>query len=356
MIFTKTEIDVLKLSAWCKDIPVKQTNIFPAETIETLLSFKLIRPSKCGLSYRCTVFGYELLNKIGFHYSQDKYYRGKGSALTRRINNASITGFFWRYGADVFRTDPCCDSKQSVFLPSFVLRKKVSSNILGGSRLSGFLYTPEFTFIPYYIMPECAGLYADSEQRTFLSESLLCGRKAAVLYTGTGELPDIIKTICFPQSRSKKTTTDSYYHAMEKFICPVGIFPLTAEGLSQLRIMEVLEYRSKLMRCILGNHYLPPLHKQSDGRNKGNYENFLIGIDCNISRFEKAAAQERTHIILLPHQAEAVQPYLQGKNIILHTIDIHTVKQLLHIREPLFLLDQTPFQTEQGEFIYAPSI
>ncbi len=204
MIFTKTEIDVLKLSAWCKDIPVKQTNIFPAETIETLLSFKLIRPSKCGLSYRCTVFGYELLNKIGFHYSQDKYYRGKGSALTRRINNASITGFFWRYGADVFRTDPCCDSKQSVFLPSFVLRKKVSSNILGGSRLSGFLYTPEFTFIPYYIMPECAGLYADSEQRTFLSESLLCGRKAAVLYTGTGELPGYHQNDLFSSIQIKK--------------------------------------------------------------------------------------------------------------------------------------------------------
>ncbi len=194
MIFTHAEIDVLRLSAWCKDLP-KNTKNIPAETIALLCRLGLLRQSRCGLSCRTTPEGYKVLQKAGFDYEPDKQYRGRGSVLTRRLETAEITGFFWRFGADVFRDTPDTEKSGLVFLPSFALRRKNYANVLGGTRLTGFLYSGDTTFIPYYITPESEGVYANVERRTFRAESLLCGKNPFVLYTGTGEMEQLIETV-----------------------------------------------------------------------------------------------------------------------------------------------------------------
>ena len=100
MIFTRAEIDVLRLAAWCKDLPAAGTDILPGETIRLLLALGLLRQSRCGFSYRPTPAGYSLLREAGFVYATDKQYRGAGPALTRRLGTASIVSFLWRYGAE----------------------------------------------------------------------------------------------------------------------------------------------------------------------------------------------------------------------------------------------------------------
>lgn len=111
-------------------------------------------------------------------------YRAPGPALVRRLGTSSVVSFLWRYGADVFRHLPVQNRACRHSWPSFALRRKAGANVLGGTRMAGFLYTDSVAFIPYYIAPESEGLYADVEQRTFRSESLLCGRTPFVLYTG----------------------------------------------------------------------------------------------------------------------------------------------------------------------------
>ena len=66
MIFTRAEIDVLRLAAWCKDLPAAGIDILPGETIRLLLALGLLRQSRCGLSYRPTPAGYSLLREAGF--------------------------------------------------------------------------------------------------------------------------------------------------------------------------------------------------------------------------------------------------------------------------------------------------
>ena len=106
MIFTRAEIDVLRLADWCKDLPAAGIDILPGETIRLLLALGLLRQSRCGLSYRPTPAGYSLLREAGFAYAADKQYRGAGPTLTRRLGTASVVSFLWRYGADVFRVSP----------------------------------------------------------------------------------------------------------------------------------------------------------------------------------------------------------------------------------------------------------
>lgn len=358
MIFTCAEIDVLALCAWCKDLPVDKTQIFPQDIIDLLCSLKLIRQIRCGLSYRVTPEGYALMQRSGFDFEPDKGYRSQGSVLTRRLQTAEITGFFWRYGADVFCKNPHTEKGTKKFLPSFALRRKTFANVLGGTRLAGFCYTDLYTFIPYYISSENDGIYADVEQRTFRSETLLCKRKPFVLYTGTGTFENILEFLVTQRCKKEKNTTDSYKTAAEKFGCPVAVVPLNENGIRQLRILEIPEYRDKLIRHILGKDYLTPTITQSDGLSKTTKEHYIIGIDCNFLRFESVIKESKTntHIILLPEQVDAVGKFLKGKSAILHSLDTEIVEQFLGIPHGIKNPPASPFQTEKGDYVYVPLI
>lgn len=353
LIFTSAEIDVLRLAAWCKDLPAGRTEIFPQETVELLCAMGLLRQSRCGLSYRTTPKGYEVLQKGGFDYTPDKQYRGKGAVLARRLETAEITGFFWRCGADVFLSAPHAEKEGLAFLPSFALRRKTYANVLGGTRLAGFLYTEKATFVPYYIALQSEGVYANVEHRTFRAESLLCGRSPVVLYTGAGTLEQLIRTVTAERCKKARSTTDSYLAALDKFGCPAAILPMDESGMRQLRILSVPEYKEKLLRQILGKDFLPPVLKQSDGRRRKANDHFLIGIDCNIARFREAIAQTDTkpHIIILSSQASALQTYLTGQNAVLHPIEVEVAEDILGIPHELPVLNISPFRTGKGEYI-----
>ena len=266
--------------------------------------------------------------------------------------------FLWRYGADVFRASPGAEPGVPAFLPSFALRRKAGANVLGGTRMAGFLYTENTAFVPYYVTPESEGLYAGVEQRTFRSESLLCGRTPFVLYTGAGSLEQVLETVTAPRSRKEKSTTDAYPDALDKFGCPAGILPLNEDGLRQLRIMTVPGYRLKLLHGLLGKDFLPPEGQQSDGHSKSSGEDFLIGIDCHIKRFESISeSREGTtaHIILSSTPTAAVQVVLKGRSAVLHPITIELAEQILGLPSLLPEPDQSPFQTGKGRVLYAPS-
>lgn len=355
MIFTNAEIEILRLSAWCKDLP-KDTENIPANTVSLLCRFGLLRQSRCGLSYRTTPLGYELLQKGGFDYAPDKQYRGRGSVLMRRLETAKITSFFWKCGADVFRGTPDTEKNGLTFLPSFALRRKTYANVLGGTQLTGFLYSGDTAFIPYYITSESKGIYANVERRTFRAESLLCGRNPFVLYTGEGEMGQLIEAIVAKRYKKNKSTTDDYLIALEKFGCPAALIPLNESGIRQLRILSTPSYKKNLIHLILGKDYLPPDKTWADGRSKTVEEDFLIGIDCNIARFINAITQtdkhKRFHIVLLSSQTAAIQNYLKGQNVVLHPINEETAEQILDIPHKLPAPNLSPFQTEKGEYLY----
>ena len=122
--------------------------------------------------------------------------------------------------------------------------------------------------------------------------------------------------------------------------------------------MTVPDYRQKLIRRLLGKDYLPPASRQSDGRSKSSGEDFLIGIDCHIKRFENHIASKKganAHIILLSTQTAAIQEVLKGRSAVLHPITIELAEQILGLPSLLPERDQAPFQTGKGRYLYAPS-
>lgn len=352
MLFDSAEIQVLRLCAWCKNLPSSCRNI-PADILDTLAQLKLIRLSRNQLAYRCTPEGFAVLQAAQLPCQPDKDYRSSGDKLHRRLQTARITSFFWQYGADVFAEAPPAEKQDNIFLPAFAPRRQQHANILGGAKLTGFYYANKTVFVPYFVDADNNGIFPEVEQRTFRAEMFLQGRKPHVLYTGDGDLCRLVETVLHKKERSAKAMTAYYKDAMEQFNCPVSIVPMSADGMRQLRILTVPDYRQRLIKNILGKNYISPTSLHIDGKNQA--EDFIIGIDCDVSRFEHAMRSHRpTNIFVLPFQAEAVQELVDGSKVNCYVLNMEQTEQFLGLPHALSAIDRTPFQTEKGDYVDVP--
>ena len=353
MQFSRAEIEVLCLCAWCKDIPVNRCRNIPVEILDSLLQYKLIRLSRNRLGYRCTPEGIALLQGAEMNYEIDKSYRTNADTLLRRFQVAEIMTFLWRYGVDVFAEKPQAESQSNIFLPAFALRRSRNANFFGNAKLTGFYYTQDYVFIPYFITKDNCGVYPELEQRNFRADMFLQGRKPHILYTGEGNLEKLIDTISYKKEHSKKLTSTYYKDAMGLFNCPVAIVPMDEEGMRQLRILSVPNYRQRLMKNLLGENYLPPTSPMFDGRTKS--ENHIIGFDCNILRFENAVRTKKpTSIFVLPFQSKFVEKMVEGSNATSYVIDYDEIEKYFGLPPELPTIDCTPFQTGKGNYVDVP--
>lgn len=351
--FNRAEIEVLRLCAWCKDFPASGCRNIPTEILDSLVQCKLMRLSRNKLGYRCTPKGIELLHSAEMNYEQDKSYRTDRDTLLRRFQMAEIMAFFWRYGIDVFAETPPAEKRTDIFLPSFALRRSHHANFLGGAKLTGFLYAQDIVFVPYFIEPDNNGLFPEIEQRNFRADMLLCGRRPHILYTGEGDLKKLIETVSYRKDRPENAKTTYYKDAMGLFNCPVAIVPMDEDGMRQLRILSVPDYRQRLMKNLLGEDYLPPTSNLFDGRTKS--ENFIIGFDCNILRFENAVKSKKpTNIFVLPSQRDYALELVNGTNAKCFVIKFEDAEKYFGLPNELPSIDRTPFQTEKGGYVDVP--
>ncbi len=355
MIFNNAEIEVLALCGLCKNLPVSGCRNIPQDILCGLEYLGLIKQSKNGLGYRLTTDGEELLRLAEMNYSQDKIYVSYSDKFIRRMQTAEITSFFWRYGVEVFSTLQPTEKSRKVFLPSFVFRRQPAANILGGSRLTGFYYTPETVFVPYYITEDNKGFYPNVEQRTFYAETLALKRRPHVIYTGNGNLEEIVKAVKTHNEKPKRNTALYFDDAIEKFTCPVAILPLDENGMRQLRILEVPNYKQKLAKALLKEKYLPPKIPEYDGRDKAEY--YAIGIDCNIKRIEGLVKNKiPTRLFVLPFQADTVENIVEGSKVSCYVLNIDDAELALGIKNPIPNVNDNPFKTEKGKYLDVPLI
>ena len=347
MLLSAAELDLLRLTAWCKDIPA-QSVFLDKDAAKTMLDLGYIRRAKCGDSYRPSRAGLELLQRAGYNYPQDKYPRGAGPIYTRRLQMANLILFFHRLGVDVFLHDPPrADGIQ--YLPSFALRRKAASNLLGGSRMAGFLYTPETVYVPYYLTENDDGIYPAEEERLIGTEALRRGRNPAVLFTG----PDNLRGVWVAMQHSgRKSAAKSYGEALDAFRVPCMLLPLSMDGLAQLRIMLEPSYRPRLMMRILGKQY-QPWDRIVDARHKQTGDAWFIGLDGDIKRMMAAACCSRDgpiHMLFLPYQMEVMAHRLQGLPVILHELSVPAAEAALDIEAGGLI--PAPARTKEGAYIF----
>ena len=344
MLYTNTEIDLLRLCGWCRDLPIKSKSI-NKEDLAYLLMTGQLRESRNGISIRITEKGKETLCKLGYSYEYDSKSRGAGAFLTRRLQTAELMLFLFQGKTDVFCASVPDRNNPPSFMPSFTLRREKNKNPLGTARFNGILYLKNTAAAVYYISEHNDGLYPETERNTFTMNILTGGRKSAAAFTGAGEPQDLLRVM---RQKSTKSNALPVLDAARRLDCPVCFFPLSVNGARQMRIISVNDWRKEIAQHILKSKYSPPSHKWYDAGEK-----ILVGIDMDIPRME-TAAEYGVHIILLDWQAEAAKEILRGRKAVLHPISTKTAEEILKLPPELYLKIPEPYITEKGEYLSAP--
>ena len=321
MFLSNTEILILRLCAWCKDLPL-ESPFLPEYEVSALFLAGLLRTSKNHKSIRVTEAGNRLLSGIGFNYEQDAQFRGASPLINKRLNTSNLMLFFFGGKTDVFCSSVPDRNSPLSFLPSFALRREKNKNPLGTARFNGMLYTKNTARAVYYITEENDGLYPEAEHNTFTMNILTGGRKSAAAFTGDKSLERIIEYSARKTTNSRALPVLS---AVRRLDCPITFFPLSVNGARQMRIISVRDHRRIIAESILKAKYKPPEKNYYDAAEK-----ILIGIDMDIPRME-TAAEYGVHIFLLDWQVNAVKEILRGKRAVLHPLTTETAEEMLRL-------------------------
>ena len=149
MTLSKEELDLLRLIALCKDIPVNcgelfRAEMFSADFIEALSPY--IVKSKCKLSYRLNERGYALLKRLNVPHHRDSAAVGKGRTMNKRLANAKVVLSLYSRRVSMF------SDEFPMFIPAFVFRQSnPKGNVLGASQFVGLLAENDITYIVFYI-------------------------------------------------------------------------------------------------------------------------------------------------------------------------------------------------------------
>lgn len=350
MLFTRAEMEILRLCAWCKELPTLKSENLPAETIEELVWCGLLRVSRNKLSYRLTPYGYETLQKAGFKCSIDNAYRTEEHIVKHRHQGAEIALFFNRFGADVFVDTPRAERRKDFYVSAYSIRSASDGALLNNTQMIGFYHSDETMFVPYYVTKDDLGIYANVEQRNFNMQPIICGRKPFVVYTGANSLIEIAETVTTERCRNKKQTYNTYAEAFEKFECPVAMIPMNEDGIRTMEVLKLKDYRTQIAKAVLGDDYLPPKNEHTDAINKSTGENYIVGIDCNIPRMKKAMALDTgaPNIIAFDYQVSAINKYCWGD---VRTISIDEVERVFRLSRKLETNKSEPFKTKSGKYV-----
>jgi hypothetical protein len=191
MILDHKDLDLLRLTGVCKDIPADcspiRSKMFSPESLSALAGTGYIRKHKSGQSYRLTEKGYSLLDKLGHPEKRDAYPVGNGGTLRRRLEVAKAVLSAYRWGFNVFG-----GTDVGAFIPSFYYRRESKGSILGASKLCGILRFADKT-VPVYFVSEQFKLNVSEEMAAIQKVSALLQMPAALATCFLADSPEILE-------------------------------------------------------------------------------------------------------------------------------------------------------------------
>ena len=88
--------------------------------------------------------------------------------------------------------------------------------------------------------------------------------------------------------------------------------------------------------------------------NKSTGENYIVGIDCNISRMKRAMELDTgaPNIIAFDYQVNTINKYCWGE---VHKIDIAEVERVFRLHRKTERKNDKAFQTKDGNYVQVPT-
>ena len=208
-----------------------------------LVQQKYLRPYSAAYGWRLTPAGYAWLSEQGFPMQADRHTQ----RVNRRFENAAVILTMYAAGIDPFADEVPSLREHDGYLPASALRAKEGQHPLGSNLVSGFLWLGDTLFAVHY--PKSAQRVViqreiDCAQSVMLGGGcteqayFLCGSSYADIYR---ELLDDQ-----PLQSGKKVSYAQFYQQ----VSPAYLLPCNKDGVLQLRLMQVANYRPRLAKML----------------------------------------------------------------------------------------------------------
>ena len=405
MIFSTSDIDVLRLLRWCRYAdPEDLARVFGEAALANLSAFKLIhaqkynteeqRPGsaaqKSGKTARktrkaetesdtaenteresgkgqknCSALtltgkGSEFLDTIlpGIPPEVPKTYRNQDIRRRIRVSRVALTGY--RSGAALFNSS-MTDLRRS---PSFympVIARGQGSNPWSNSRIASVARLGDLLAAIHYVCPRIGKLYLTDEMNSFNNNTSQIERVRRILIFG-GESYKSVLTALEELPDDKESKLISYADAYRRTGLAVHLLPCSDTGALQLRLMSQTDYRRRLTAAALRAQYEPPPpeHPEWDALFQG--KPFVMAADMNLRRIDEVirSAKELNLIPIsmaaLPEQAEEVLN-VRYRDAHLARVFMLSEEAVKEVASPvLHAPPSTQFETPEGGVVNVPLI
>ena len=377
MYFSSSDIELLRLAGWCKNLPSEMaqrfhSQVFNSADILLLDQLKLLNTTKNGKSIRLREKGWRFLRYLGMDYHKDAAYM---SGYDRRLEIAWILLTFWRAGFDVFESSVRNLKTPQGFIQSAAARRNASpgGDIWGGAVFWGLARLRNTIISCYHAGGhEDMKIHFRNEKDMLDKAAIMLETEAAMLYAGESyeQLARLLRNNSESEGKGGRKSFSEIY---KMGASPIYLLECGDTGALQLMILSQENYRKRLAGVILGipihpeqlsasDRFAPPPIGVGDADGtllaQGSSIPWLLAVDMDVVRIGRACRQsiaagyETLIIICLPAQVKALK-LLYGDNNV--KIVVVTEENLLEAFGALRLYepDPGPYHNMEGGMIDA---
>lgn len=244
---TKTMLPVMRLIGWCKNIDCETAyrfrRIFRPSVMQALVTKKYLRPYSESYGWRLTPAGYEWLTLQGFSMQADQHTQ----RVNRRFENAEVILTMYASSIDPFADEVPALREHDGYLPASALRAKEGQHPLGSNLVAGFLRLDNTLFAVHY--PKSAQRVVIQREIDCAQSFMLgCGCTEQAYFLCGSSYADIYRALLDdqPLQNSKRVRYAQFYQQ----ISPAYLLPCNKDGVLQLRLMKLPQYRARLARML----------------------------------------------------------------------------------------------------------
>lgn len=253
MIFSKRDVDALRMICWCQYVfPRHLRGIITDIELENLIHIGFVKHHVKSGSLVLTGKGSELVTEI---FSQQvpaltKSYHN--AAIQRRLRQSGMAATAYYGAVNIFSAShEELSQSPSLFLSTITRRYEMGNvRIAAIANLGGTLYAV------HYVCPGIGKLALTDELTAFANQTArFRDTRRAFIFAGES-YTDILTEL--EQTDKTNTKLILYGDAYRSLQLPVHLLSCNDTGAVQLQIMAVPDYRKKLTQAALKNQYQPP--------------------------------------------------------------------------------------------------
>ena len=254
MVFSQSDIDILKLICWCQYVkPEKLRNISDAEDQKNLLHLGLIQQHEKSGAFTLTRNGRSFLQKFLTLPDLTKSYHKDAVDRRLRLTNLVLTAY--KGMVNIFLTTPEELTVSPTMFLSAITRGR-GANPWGSTRVAAIAHLEDLLCAVHYVCPGIGKLALTDELTAFSNQTArFSDTKRAFIFAGES-YKDILTEL--ETDARINTKLISYGGAYQCLQLPVHLLSCDDTGAVQLQIMAQPDYRTRLAQAALKEEYQPP--------------------------------------------------------------------------------------------------